>query len=75
MLIVEPFGEIDTTNKQAVAAGSGKVLVLAPARSLTATEAMIHAAWLVQMAGIQAELTSEQTVEAFMSILEEVAAT
>jgi hypothetical protein len=40
--------EIDTTNYQLVSVnGAGTVVVLAPQRTMTREQALLHAAWLV----------------------------
>lgn len=64
---------VNTTNIQFVGVGSGRVLILHPIhRSLTAAEAMVHAAWLVQMSATLANMDDDALVESFMTILQEI---
>jgi len=55
---------IDTANYQAVGSQGDKVTVLMPKRSMTADEAMVHAAWLVTIAQINSTITFNEALDA-----------
>jgi len=56
--------QIDTANYQAVGSQGDKVSVLMPKRSMTADEAMVHAAWLVTIAQINSTITFDEAIDA-----------
>ena len=56
---------VDTTNRQLVGVRAGRISVQAPASTMTADQALVHAAWLVALAE---PVASEKFVEVLRAV-------
>lgn len=61
--------EIDTGNASLVGVRGDHITVLLPARTLTPTEALVHAAWLVAMADTIDPGAAAQFAEVYAAVM------